>query len=87
MRFRLENGSVQEMDMDTYLTGVVLAEMPENCTAVGIPARVVKKEGVRVEDELDQIHIPDPVAQEIRRLEEMLTALENELASLKDHQK
>ncbi len=66
---------------------VVLAEMPENCTAVGIPARVVKKEGVRVEDELDQIHIPDPVAQEIRRLEEKLTALENELASLKDHQK
>lgn len=28
VRFRLENGSVQEMDMDTYLTGVVLAEMP-----------------------------------------------------------
>lgn len=28
VRFRLENGSVQEMDMDTYLVGVVLAEMP-----------------------------------------------------------
>ena len=62
---------------------VVLTEIPENCTAVGIPAKVVKKEGVRVEDELDQIHIPDPVAQEIRRLEEKLTALETELAELK----
>ena len=66
---------------------VVLAEMPENCTAVGIPARVVKKEGVRVEDELDQIHIPDPVAQEIRRLEEKLTALEAELETLKGKKK
>ena len=66
---------------------VVLAEMPENCTAVGIPARVVKKEGVRVEDELDQIHIPDPVAQEIRRLEEKLSALEAELETLKGKKK
>lgn len=66
---------------------VVLAEMPENCTAVGIPARVVKKEGVRVEDELDQIHIPDPVAQELRRLEEKLTALEAELETIKGKKK
>ena len=66
---------------------VVLAEMPENCTAVGIPARVVKKEGVRVEDDLDQIHIPDPVAQEIRRLEEKLSALEAELETLKGKKK
>ena len=63
---------------------VVLAEIPEHCTAVGIPAKVVKKQGVRVENDMDQIHIPDPVAQEIRRLEEKLCALEQELRSLKD---
>ncbi len=63
---------------------VVLSEIPDNCTAVGIPAKIVKKEGVRVEDELDQIHIPDPVAQEIRRLEEKLASLEEELATLKN---
>ncbi len=62
---------------------VVLTEIPENCTAVGIPAKVVKKEGVRVEDALDQIHIPDPVAQQIRRLEEKLAALESELETVK----
>ncbi len=62
---------------------VVLGEIPENCTAVGIPAKVVKREGIRVEDDLDQIHIPDPVAQEIRRLEEKLQALESELAELR----
>ena len=62
---------------------VVLAEIPENCTAVGIPAKVVKREGVRVDD-LDQIHIPDPVAQEIRRLEARLAELESELDALKE---
>ena len=62
---------------------VVLTEIPENCTAVGIPAKVVKKEGVRIENDLDQIHIPDPVAQELRRLEEKLSALESDLNELK----
>jgi serine O-acetyltransferase len=58
---------------------VVLKEIPENCTAVGIPAKVVRREGVKVEDTLDQIHIPDPVAQEIKRLEERINSLEAEL--------
>ena len=58
---------------------VVLKEIPENCTAVGIPAKVVRREGVKVEDTLDHIHIPDPVAQEIKRLEEKINALEAEL--------
>ncbi len=62
---------------------VVLEEIPENCTAVGIPAKIVKRQGQKVENDLDQIHIPDPVAQEIRRLEEKLIALETELATLK----
>jgi len=65
---------------------VVLEEIPENCTAVGIPAKIVKREGVKVND-LDQIHIPDPVAQEIRRLEEKLASLESELAEIKKNKK
>lgn len=55
---------------------VVLNEVPENSTAVGIPAKVVKRNNRRVADDLDQIHIPDPVAQEILRLEERIKALE-----------
>ncbi len=66
---------------------VVLEEIPNQCTAVGIPARVVKKDGQKIEDELDQIHIPDPVAQEIKRLEEKLSALENELAEMKKNKR
>ncbi len=45
---------------------VVLEEVPPNSTVVGIPARVVRQNGERVA--LDQIHIPDPVQQEIDRL-------------------
>ena len=55
---------------------VVLTDIPDNCTAVGIPARVVRRDGEKVED-LDQIHIPDPVAQELARLEERISALED----------
>ena len=51
---------------------VVLEEVPENSTAVGIPARVVRRHGRRVDD-LDQVHIPDPVAQELSRIERKLT--------------
>lgn len=55
---------------------VVLEEIPENCTAVGIPAKVVVCDGKRVEQDLDQVHIPDPVAQELAQIRERLTALE-----------
>ena len=50
---------------------VVLTEVPENSTAVGIPARVVRRGGRRPDD-LDQVHIPDPVAQELARIEKKL---------------
>jgi serine O-acetyltransferase len=65
---------------------VVLDEIPDNCTAVGIPAKVVRREGLRVDD-MDQVHIPDPVAQEIRRLEERLGELEAELKQIKNKDK
>ena len=54
---------------------VVLTDIPDNCTAVGIPARVVRRDGERV-PELDQIHVPDPVAAELHRLEERIKQLE-----------
>lgn len=45
---------------------VVLEEVPPNCTAVGVPARIVRKNGKKVSAcDMDQIHIPDPVSQEL----------------------
>ena len=61
---------------------VVLEEIPESCTAVGIPAKIVKREGQRV-DELDHVHIPDPVAQQIKALEAKLSELEAQIKELK----
>ena len=62
---------------------VVLKEIPENATAVGIPARVVRRGGEKVEDELDHVHIPDPVSQQLAELEAKVTALLGEVAELK----
>lgn len=65
---------------------VVLEEIPANATAVGIPARVVRRDGVRVtgcNEELDQVHLPDPVAQQFCRLETRTEKLEAELEALR----
>ncbi len=61
---------------------VVLSEVPENCTAVGVPARVVRRNGIKVE-QLDQVHIPDPVAQELCRLEAQIDRLYKQLDELR----
>ena len=66
---------------------VVLHEVPENSTAVGIPAKVVKRNGQKVKNDLDQIHIPDPVAQELARIEKAIADLESRMAELKGEAK
>ena len=58
---------------------VVLEEIPANATAVGVPAKVVKLDGVRVVQDLDQIHIPDPVSQELCRLQSEIEKLKKKL--------
>ena len=62
---------------------VVLHPVPENSTAVGIPAKIVRRDGVRVQDDLDQIHIPDPVAQQLAAMEKTIAELREEIERLK----
>ena len=62
---------------------VVLNAVPENSTAVGIPARIVRRDGVRVSNDLDQVHIPDPVAQQLCRMEATIEALKKEIEVIK----
>ena len=57
---------------------VVLEEIPPNSTAVGVPARIVRREGQRVEQNLDQVHMPDPVALQICRLEMRIDRLDKD---------
>ena len=65
---------------------VVLEEVPPNCTAVGVPARIVKQDGKKIQYQdldLDQVHIPDPVAQELCRQRVKIEKLEKELEKLR----
>ena len=57
---------------------VVLNEVPPDCTAVGVPARVVKRNGVK-QEVLDQVHMPDPVSQELCKLLYRIEQLEKQL--------
>ncbi len=61
---------------------VVLCKVPEDTTAVGIPAKPVNK-SKDSSGNLDQIHIPDPVSQMIKELEARVRELENEIKTLK----
>ena len=59
---------------------VVLKDIPENSTAVGIPARVVRCNGIVTDEQkLDQVNVPDPIAQEISALKERLAELEKKI--------
>ena len=73
---------VIESNSKIAANAVVLKDIPSSSTAVGIPARIARQEGRRVDD-LDQIHIPDPVAQEFLRLEKKINELSLEIAELK----
>ena len=52
---------------------VVLREVPDNATVVGVPGRITRISG----EKLDHIHTPDPVMIEIEALKKRLAALES----------
>ena len=57
---------------------VVLGEVPENATAVGIPARVVRVAGQRPDfaEKVDQVNVTDPVQKELQAIQSRLEFLE-----------
>lgn len=66
---------------------VVLKEVPPNSTVVGVPGRVVRRDNRALpREDMDQIHLPDPVLEDILLLKkendelaERVAQLENEL--------
>ena len=49
---------------------VVLKEVPPNCTVVGVPGRIVKEGDQKIPRlDMDQIHLPDPISNDIRELQ------------------
>lgn len=58
---------------------VVLQDVPPECTVVGVPGRIVRNAGKKVEDNLDQINLPDPIMHEMECLRRRIITLEEEL--------
>ena len=62
---------------------VVLSEVPPNSTVVGVPGRVVKRGNQPIPREtMDQVHLPDPVREEISALQKENSELVNRLLDL-----
>jgi serine O-acetyltransferase len=64
---------------------VVVKEVPPNSVVVGVPGRVIYRDGRKVMTPIDlnMVDLPDPVAQAIQGVVERLTELEQEVASLR----
>jgi serine O-acetyltransferase len=60
---------------------VVLQDVPPNSTVVGMKARVVVKDGVRVKD-LDHTNVPDPIADRFKEMENEINELKKALKEL-----
>jgi serine O-acetyltransferase len=68
---------------------VVLQDVPDHSTVVGIPGKIVRIKDERVPDEalLDHIHIPDPIADRFIDLQLQIDNLKKELESIKSKAK
>jgi serine O-acetyltransferase len=62
---------------------VVLMEVPPNSTVVGVPGRVVIRDGKKINRDLNHCDMPDPVADRIREMQNELNQLKQELEELK----
>ncbi len=60
---------------------VVVNEVPDGSTVVGVPGHVVRRYGEPIED-MDQVHLPDPVEQQIVDLEQRIKHLESVIEKL-----
>ena len=66
---------------------VVLGPVPPNCTVVGIPGRIEKKDSIRIpRNDLDQVNLPDPVLDAISELQAENRKLREELDIIKRKQ-
>lgn len=60
---------------------VVLHPVPPNATVVGVPGRVVMRDGVRVGADLEHDKIPDPIALALESLQRRVDELERQAAA------
>lgn len=67
---------------------VVIEEVPPNCTVVGVPGRVVKRNNLKVpQSDMDHVHLPDPVKEDIMVLQQENSELVNRVLQLEQELK
>lgn len=65
---------------------VVLKEVPPNCTVVGVPGRIVKMGDEKIPRmDMDQIHLPDPITNDIRQLQADNMRLHQKIKEMEKH--
>ena len=62
---------------------VVIEEVPPNCTVVGVPGRIVKRNNVKIpRSDMDQCNLPDPVQEDINVLQRENSELCNRIIDM-----
>lgn len=62
---------------------VVLKDVPPNSTVVGIPGRVVIRDGVKLKKDLNHSDLPDPISDKFAAMEQEIARLSMELSAMK----
>ncbi len=62
---------------------VVLKDVPDHSTVVGIPGRVVVQNGEKLRKDLDHHKLPDPISEVLKEMREEISALRTELEMIK----
>jgi len=63
---------------------VVLRDIPENSTVVGVPGQIVRQNGMRIRKDLDHVKLPDPTNENILQMKEEIKQLKQKFEQLKE---
>lgn len=55
---------------------VVIRDVPANSTVVGVPGRITRQDGKKIDVSLDHVHVLDPIMQNLEEMEKRIAELE-----------